>query len=47
MNVLSRFPNFLFSSDVLSFAVNYLLKATFSKLGFSHAMQWFFKVQKK
>ena len=46
MNVLIDFPNFLFPSEVLSYAVNYLLKAAFSKLGFSHAIQWFFKVEK-
>ena len=41
MNVLSHFPNFIFPSEVLSYAINYLLKAAFSKLGFSQAMQWF------
>ena len=46
MNVLSYFPNFLFPSEVLSYAVNYLLKAAFSKLGFSHAMQYFLKPEK-
>ena len=47
MNVLSHFQNFLFSSEVLSYAVKYILKTAFSKLGFSHAMQWFLKVEKK
>ena len=46
MNVLSYFPNFLFPSEVLSYAVSYLLKAAFSKLGFSHAMQYFLKPEK-
>ena len=42
MNVLSHFPNFVFSSEVLSFAINYLLKVAFTKLQFSQAMQlWF------
>ena len=35
MNVLSDFPNFIIPSEVLSFAINYLLKVAFSKLGFS------------
>ena len=35
MNVLSDFPNFIIPSEVLSFAINYLLKVIFSKLGFS------------
>ena len=46
MNVLSHSPIFLFPSEVLSYAVNYLLKASFSKLGFSHMMQLFPKVEK-
>ena len=41
MNVLIHFPNFIFPSEVLSCAINYLLKVAFSKLGFSWAMQWF------
>ena len=40
MNVLSHFPNNMFPSEVLSYAVNYCLKVAFSKLGFSQAMQW-------
>ena len=46
MNVLIHFPNLLFPSEVLSYAANCLLKAAFSKLGFSHAMQLFLKVEK-
>ena len=39
MNVLIHFPNFLLPSEVLLYAVNYLLKAAFSKLGFSHTQK--------
>ena len=48
MNVLSHFPNFIFPSEVLSCAINYLLKVAFSKLGFSQAsaMVSFLKVAK-
>ena len=35
MNVLSHFPNIIVLSEVLSYAINYLLKVAFSKLGFS------------
>ena len=38
MNVLSHFPNYILPSEVLSYAVNYLLKVAVSKLGFSQAM---------
>ena len=41
-NFLSHFPNFIFPSEVLSYAINYLLKVAFSKLGFTQAMQQFF-----
>ena len=40
--VFSHFPNFIFPSEVLSYAINYLLKLALSKLGFSKAMQRFF-----
>ena len=42
MNVLRHSPNFIFPSEVLSYAINYLLKVAFSKLGFTQAMQWVF-----
>ena len=40
MNVLSHFRSFAFPSEVLSYAINRLLKVAFSRLGFSQAMQW-------
>ena len=48
MNVLSHFTNFIFHSEVLSYAINYLLKVAFSKLGFfpGNAMVSFLKVAK-
>ena len=39
MNVLSHFPNYIFPSEVLPFAINFLLKVAFSKLGISQARQ--------
>ena len=49
MNALSHFPNFIFPSEVFSYAINYLLKEVFTKLQFSQAMQWFLflKLKKK
>ena len=41
LNVLSHFPNFIFPSEVLHHAINYLLKVEFSNMGFAQAMQWF------
>ena len=41
MNVLSHFLNFIFPSEVLSYAINYPLKVAFSESGFSQAMQCF------
>ena len=38
INVLSHFPNYIFHSEVLSYAINHLLKVAFSKLGFSLAI---------
>ena len=47
MNVLIHFPNFIFPSEVLSYAINYLSKIAFSKLGFTQAMQQFFTESSK
>ena len=42
----SHFPNYIFFSEVLSYAISYLSKAAFSKLTFSQAMH-FLKLAKK
>ena len=47
MNVLSHFPNFIFPSEVLSYAINYLLKVAFTKLRFSQAIMVSFLKAKK
>ena len=41
MNVFSHFPNFIFPTEVFSYAIRYLLKEAFTKLRYSQAMQWF------
>ena len=37
----SHFPNFIFPSEALSYAINYFSKVAFTKFRFSQAIQWF------